>query len=70
MIDPRDCDRLRCVIESIPGVKGFALALTFDNKIEVQIGGTLNPAAAAQGIVDVAEEAIRAQGEERPLRVN
>jgi hypothetical protein len=69
MIDPRDLDRVRCVLESIEGMRGFALTISFDEKIEVLLNGAIVPEQSAQAILDIAEQ-IRTASAEQPLTVN
>jgi hypothetical protein len=70
MIDADSLDRIRAVLASLPGVEGFALALTIGGNIEVMLQGTLAPEASAQAIRDVAAQVAKALSEEPPLRVN
>lgn len=70
MIDARDVDRIRCILDSIEGVRGFALTLTFETKIEVILGGEVAPRASADAIEEIAAQHCRTVAGERPLRFN
>ena len=70
MLDARTADRIRVFLSGIPGSQGFALALSFENKIEIILGGVVNPAASAKGIVDTAEQHLKAVTEEPPIWIN
>lgn len=70
MVDAETLDRIRVFLQGIEGARGFALALSFDNKIEILLGGVVNAEASAKGITDTAQQYVKAVAEEPPIWIN